>query len=311
MQVSDLSKPLKSNHLPKILAIIAIAPSIAMAQDAWQLNSSITAMTGHYEDSLTMNSQRGLGVRMSGEKDKKWGVTAGLQSTRIDMAPITQVSTQNQDNWLLSSYVHTHSTKLPGRWTFQVDAHQINNDASQSISSDVHAIAPQVTWLSYSQPLKIDFSYASSSYKNTAAIHQLSSAIAYGLNDARDWLQVRSYAINHLTPASALGQSSTRATDIKLTHFLSNNLKWTPTSVTFGLERGKRIYVVDMATQTVYNLPMLNEGGENFAANWKLDPKTDLNLQFSKTRYFSDIPTAPSAHHFTLSTLSFQLAKAW
>ncbi len=268
-------------------------------------------MTGHYADSLTMNNQHGLGVRVFGEKDQKWGLTAGLQSTRIDMAPITQVSTQNQDNWLLSGFVHLPTTKLPGRLTFQLDAHQVNNDASGSISSDVRAVAPQVTWLSYTQPLKVDFSYASSTYKNTAAIHQLSSAIAYGFNDAKDWLQVRSYAINNLDPASALGQSSTRATDFKLTHFLNGNLKWAPNTVTLGLERGKRIFVVDMATQTLYNLPMLNEGGENIAASWKLSPKTDLNLQFSKTKYFADIPYAPSAHRFTLSTLSAQLATSW
>lgn len=265
-------------------------------------------MSGHYADSLTMNNQRGLGVRMAGEKSQKWGFTAGLQSTRIDMAPITQVSTQNQDNWLLSGYAHKPSVMLPGRWTLQLDAHQLNNDAPQSNTSSVRAIAPQLTWLSYTQPLKLDLSYASSTYKNTAAIHQLSSAIAYGFNDATDWLQVRSYAINNLTSSEALGQSSTRATDIKLTHFFKTDVKWIPATVTVGLERGKRIYVVDMATQTVYNLPMLNEGGESIATNWKLTSKTDLNVQFSKTKYYSE---SVAAHRFTLSTLSAQIATAW
>jgi hypothetical protein len=202
--------------------------------------------------------------------------------------------------------------QLPGRLTFQIDAHQVHNDAPKSNTSDVRAIAPQVTWLSYTLPLKVDFSYASSNYKNTPdAIHQLSSAIAYGFNDAKDWLQVRSYAINNLTTSEALGQSSTRATDFKLTHFLSGDLKWAPTTITLGLERGKRIYVVDMASQTVYNLPMLNEGGENIAASWKISPKTNLNVQFSKTRYYAEPPTAPLAHRFTLSTLSAQLATSW
>ena len=268
-------------------------------------------MTGHYADSLTMNNQRGLGVRVMGEMNKSLGFTVGLQSTRIDMAPITQVSTQNQDNWLLSGYAHKPSNMLPGRWTFQLDAHQVHNDALQSNTSHVRAIAPQITWLSYTQPLKVDFSYAASNYKDTpATIHQISSAIAYGFNDATDWLQVRSYAINNLTASEALGQSSTRATDFKLTHFLKAQHKWAPAHVTVGLERGKRIYVVDMASQTVYNLPMLNEGGENIAASWKLGTKTDLNLQFSKTRYFSD-PTPLPSHRFTLSTLSAQIATAW
>jgi hypothetical protein len=87
---------------------MCIAPSIACAQDAWQMNASVTAMTGNYANSLTMNKQKGLGLRISGELNQTWGFTAGLQSTRIDMAPITQVSTQNQDNWLLSGLSLIH-----------------------------------------------------------------------------------------------------------------------------------------------------------------------------------------------------------
>ena len=307
-----MSKPLKSNHFPKLLAILCIAPTVAIAQDAWQLNASATAMTGHYADSQTMYNQHGVGVRMSGEKDKAWGITAGLQSTRIDMAPITQVSKQDQDNWLLSAHVHLPTRAAPGRLTFQLDAHQVNNDATQSISSDVRAVAPKVTWVSYTQPLKLDLSDASSNYKNTpATIHQRSAAIAYGFTNQTNWVQVRSYAINNLDPLSALGQSSTRATDISLTHILNGTNNVAPTSITVGLERGKRIYVIDMTTQTLYNLPMLNEGGEKIAANWKLSKNTEMNLQFSKTRYFSDVPTAPSAHRFTLDTLSAQITTAW
>lgn len=63
-----------------------------------------------------------------------------------------------------------------------------------------------------------------------------------------------------------------------------------------------------MASQTVYNLPMLNEGGENIAANWKLGPKTDFNLQFIKTRYYAE---SVASHRFTLSTLSAQIVTAW
>lgn len=280
-------------------------PSLCFAQESWQLNSSVTALTGHYADSLVMSEQHGLGVRLSGMKDGIWGLTVGGQSTRIEMTPSMPVSSQNQDNWLLSGYVHTLSVLMPGRLTFQLDAHKVRNDAPNSPSSDVNSIAPQVAWLSYTQPLKVDFSYARSNYKNTpSSIHQLSSAIAYGFNNATDWIHVRNYVIN----ADALGQSTTRARDIKLTHFLSSQNKWSPAAITVGLERGKRIYVVDMSTQTVYNLPMLNEGGENISVNWKLSSKTDFNLQFSKSRYSSE--SAP-VHQFTLGTLSAQISTTW
>lgn len=283
-------------------------PTLSVAQDSWNIGSSLSVTTGSYAGSPTMNTQRGLGIRVSGEKDHTWGFAADLQSTRISMAPTTQVSSQNQDNWMLSTYRHVPSSRLSGRWTFQLDTHQIENDASQSHSSYVRAFAHQITWLSYSKPLKVDISYANSKYKSTDTIHQYSAAIAYALNGDNDWLQIRNYVINNLDPSTALGQSSVDATDIKLTHFLSTDAYWTPKSLTFGLERGKRIYGINMATQTIYNLPMRNEGGENIAATWLINYKTNLNLQFSKTKYLSSIPFA---HHTTLSTLSAQIVTNW
>jgi hypothetical protein len=83
-----------------------------------------------------------------------------------------------------------------------------------------------------------------------------------------------------------------------------------PSSVTIGIERGKKFHTVDMLTQTVYNLPMVNEGGENMAAMWKVTPSSDLRVQASKTHYFAE-PTPLPAHRFTLSSFSAQLVTAW
>lgn len=265
-------------------------------------------MTGLYTGSRTMDSQQGLGVRMSGEKDRQWGFTAGLQTTHIDMAPITQTSIQHQDNWLASAYMHHTSASGSGRWTLQIDSHKVKNDALYTNSNSVRAIAPQVTWLSHTQPLKMDLSFASSNYANTSPIYQLSSAFAYSLNNGINWLQIRSYVINNLTPSEALGLSKSHSVETKITHFIDHPSAWTPTSITVGLEYGKKIYWIDMASQTVYNQPMINEGGENLAATWQLNAKTYINLQLSQTRYYAE---SVAAHRFKLSTLSTQLAYAW
>lgn len=279
----------------------------ASAQDAWQFSTAVSAMTGHYTDSMALKNQSGLGIRMTAEKNQTWGLTTGLQTTRIDMQPIFPTGQQNQDNWLLSGWVHVPSTALPGRWTFQLDTYKSTNDASSN-SSDVRTWAPKITWLAFGQPLKMDVSYAHSKYQFTDAIHQVSASVAYGFNDAKDWIQVRSTNIHRLTPAYALGHSSTRATDIRLTHLMSPPSAWAPSSITLGLERGQKIYVLDVDSQYIYNLPMLNRGGENIAASWKLNPQTTLNLQLSKNKYTAD---QPFTHHFTFSTLGIQLAKAW
>jgi hypothetical protein len=305
-----LPKTLKSKHFIKLITLGCALPFTLQAQEGWKVNSAITAMTGHYTDSLTMNNQHGTGIRLTGVRNEQWGITAGLQTTRINLAPITQTSTQNQDNWLLSAHIHLPSNTWPGRWTIQFDTHRIYNDTLVGDSNGVRVIAPQLSWLSHSSPLKIDLGYASSHYKDSTNATQISPGIGFGFNQNQNWFQARAYITRNLEPARSLGQSSTHGSDFKLTQFLPSNSPWMPSSVTLGLERGKKFHVVDMITQTVYNLPMVNEGGANIAATWKVTPSSELSIQASKNRYFADPSPLPS-HRFTLSTLSAQLATAW
>lgn len=285
-------------------------PLTSMAEEDWKINTAVTAMTGNYTDSLTMNSQHGTGLRLTGVFKEQWGITAGLQSTRISMTPITQTSTQNQDNWLISGHIHAPSSTWPGRWTFQLDAHRIHNDAKLGDSDGVRVIAPQVSWLSSSSPFKLDLSYARSTYKDSANTNQISTAVGWGFNRNQNWLQARTSIISNLDPMRSLGQSATHGSDFKLTQFLRAEAPWVPSSITLGLERGKKYHAVDMVTQTVYNLPMRNEGGENIAASWRISARSELNIQAAKNRYFAE-PSPLPAHRFTLKTFSAQLATAW
>jgi hypothetical protein len=301
----------KTKKLTEILLFLVLActsPTALWAQDAWQLRSSLTASTGLYSESIALDKQKGLGLRMSGEKDQTWGFTVGLQSTRTDMQPMVPAPKQTQDDWLLSSFVHVPLKDVPGRMTFQLDAYKTSNNATQSISSDVRALAPQLIWQSYTLPLKIDLGYARSKYKNTDSIYQTSVGLALGFNGAQDWFQVRSYNIRNLNPISALGRTRHDATEIKFTHLFGSELSWIPNAVTVGLERGQKIYVIDVETQTLYNLPMQNEGGENITANWKISSQTELNMHWSKNKYLAD---QPLGHRLSLRTLNAQITKKW
>jgi hypothetical protein len=285
-----------------------VVQTTAFAQEEWKFQSSLAATTGHYSDAVTLKNQQGLGIRVSGEKNQTWGMKAGLQSTRIDMKPIVPMHQQIQQDWLLSGFVHVPSTVFLGRWTLQLDTYKTSNNAKQDISSDVLAVMPQVIWQSYALPLKIDLSYARSKYKNTNSIYQTSAGLAIGFNEAKSWLQLRGYNVRNLTPISALGQAQYTATDIKFTHLFSNESTWTPASITLGLERGKKIYAIDVVSQNMYNLPMLNEGGENITASWKISSNTDFNLHWSRNQYHAD---RPWNNIFTLNTLSAYIAKNW
>ena len=298
------------NTKPFMLWVFCVlsVPAWAVAQDSWQVNAAVNAMTGDYDGSRVMRKQHGLGVRLNAERLNQGGFSVGLQSTHIDMQPLVPKATQDQNNWLLSGYAYTPSPSLSGRFKWQLDVHRVLNDALQGNSDGVTAVVPQLSWVSFDRPLTFDLSYAQSRYPNTRTIHQISPGVGFGLNNNQNWFQIRGYLIHNLEPGVSMGMTSSHATDFRLIQLFQSPSPWVPQSVTLGLERGKKIYFVDAVTQTVHNVPMRNDGGESIAAIWNLGQKTQLKLQFQQTCYFSNGYTA---HDFTLKTLSAQVARDW
>lgn len=287
---------------------LLFVPALASAQDVWLVNSAVSTTTGHYENALILKKQSGIGMRLTAEKNQTWGITAGLQTTRIGMQPIVPTAVQNQDDWLFSGWINVPTITIPGLWKFQLDTYKSTNDANDTNSSEVRTVAPKITWIAFGIPLKVDLSHSNSKYKYTEAIKQISLGLSYGFNDAKDWFQVRTYTINRLMPAAAMGHTSVQATDIKLTHLISPTSSWTPISVTLGIERGQKIYSLDVDSQYIYNLPMLNQGGESLAASWRISPQVLLNAQLKKNKYSSDQPVN---NNFNLKSLGLQLVTTW
>ena len=292
----------------KLLVLLAAWQGVARAEDAWQINTSVVAMTGQYANAMLLREQRGTGLQVSAEKDRIWGVTAGLQTTHMDLQPIVPTGAIHQNNWLLSGFARLPSSALPGLWTLQLDAYKSTNDAADHGRSNVQAIAPQVTWMSFERPLKLDFAYASSKYQTMNRIIQRSASVAYGFNSSKDWVQVRSYDISHLTPAAAMGQSQARGTDIALTHFLTDPAVWQPVFVSLRRQTGQRIYYIDVDSQVNFNLPMRNDGGTSLAARWAINPKTALTLQWMNSKLFTN---EPLEHRFSLNSIGLKVTSSW
>lgn len=291
----------------KMAILVATSmPAVAPSQEAWQFRADVNTMTGDYKQAQIMRKQHGQGIRLSGEQQNVWGFSAGLQSTHIDMQPMLPKATQSQNNWVLSAHRYAPSLGLTGRWKMQMDAHRVFNDTLSGNSSGVTALVPRLIWVSLERPLTLELSYARSDYNNSPTIHQFSPSVGLGFNHQRSWLQARAYMIQNLDPSTSMGLSSTHASDIRLTQFFQNTSHWMPQSITLGMERGHKIYFVDMTTQTVHNLPMRNDGGESISAIWKLNAKTQLTLQLQDTSFFSN---TFSSHDFSLRTFSAQLGR--
>lgn len=287
--------------------------SICAEDESWKLNTQTTAMIGNYIQSKTMNNQSGFGFQINAEKNARWGITAGLQSTRIQMPTLSsEIPTQqDQDNWLISGHLHIPSNAQTGRWTLQLDAHRINNTDKINNSDGVRALAPRLTWLSYTHPLKIEFSHATSSYRGGPKIQQHSAVVGFGFNNQRSWLELHQHYIHGLNPnaAQTFGVANTHATDLYFSQQIQDGYPSIfPNSVVLGLSAGRRIYNVDMAQQVVYNLPMINSGAASASFIWKLTQTDQVTLRIEQTNFDA---AQPIQHNFKLNTLSGQYATFW
>jgi hypothetical protein len=275
----------------------------------WDIDASYTFTSGRYVDSTMMRDQTGAGIRISAEKNSNWGVIAGLQSTRINMSNISPSTQINQDNLLFSTFLHSLTETQPGRLTFQLDIHQINNNSTTGNSDGVRAYATNLTWVSQNFPMKIVASYAKSNYQNTSEVQQFFTGIGLGFNDSKNWAEIRHYKIYDLSPLNALGAEQMQSIEFLITQRIhGGQSSFLPNTITFNSEFGHKIYNIDMTNKILYNLPMRNDGGRNISAIWQINTTNALTLNVGKMHYSSDLPTA---HNFTLNTISTQLSTNW
>jgi hypothetical protein len=292
----------------KLFMFFNALQSNVWAQDFWQIHYSGIATTGQYGNAMTLRNQSGVGVHLTAEKDRAWGITAGLHSTNIGLHPIVPVTSVHQNNWLLSGFARLPSEVLPGIWTLQLDAYQTSNDAADNGRSNSKALGPQLSWSSLERPLKIDFAYAGSKYQSMDRIYQKSASVAYGLNSSRDWIQIRGYSISHLMPALAMGKLEVNSVDVVLTHFLDKPSIWEPVMVSLGFQSGNKIYYIDIDSQVNYNLPLMNNGGTILAASWVIGSKTKLGLQWMNSKLFTN---EIYLQHFYLNNFGMKITSSW
>ena len=283
------------------LITIAFTNTCAFSQQDWRIQSDINLAKSNYSNSQVLDQQKSKGIRLDFDRGDI-GSTLGFQNTRIDLLPVLNQPQQNQDNWLGSIYKRFPVASLSGQVTLKLDAHHLRS--SDPTQANIHVIAPQASWTSAQLPLGLDLSLAHSSYPTMPTVKQYGLAARWGFNQRQDWLEIRQYRIQKLDPIYALGNQDTQAHEIRLTHLFTPNTSWQPKRISVALERGEKIFFVDMQSQTVYNMSMLNKGGHSVASTWSIRPKVDFTLQFNQNKY-------SQRNDFTLTTVSAQTSIGW
>lgn len=280
---------------------IALANTCTFSQQDWRIQSEINLSKSNYSNSQVLDQQKSKGVRVDFDRGDI-GSTLGFQKTHIDLLPILNQPQQNQNNWFASVYKRFPAASLSGQVALKLDTNHLRS--SDSTQANIFVTAPQASWTSAQLPLGLDFSLAHSNYPNMPTVKQYGLAARWGFNQRQDWLEIRQYRIQNLDPIYALGNQDTQAHEIRLTHLFTPNTYWQPKRISVALERGEKIYFVDMQSQTVYNMPMLNKGGHSVTSTWAIQPTIDLTLQLSQSTY-------KQLNDFKLTTMSAQTSISW
>ncbi len=277
-----------------LCSILASVSSVAYA-DPWSFAASLSGTGGDYRDSLARDHMWEAGVRFSGTYLDVGDVAVADTHTYVAMKGGTHAS--SQDASLLSGDWHLQPAGMQGVLTLRLDAYHIHsNDTNQTIDR-VTAFAPQLSYLSHDKDWYFDLGYAHSHYTSDLNVQEWTPTFGFAFNQQYDWMQFRGYRILNLNPTLSSGVSHTSALDAKWTHFFgAQSNHFMPTSFTLGALIGKRVYAVDMDSQTVFNLPDIQEGGLNVTLAWQLAKNTKF-LLFVGNAQFKAISTTNTANY--------------
>lgn len=229
--------------------------------------------SGAYAGAQSRSSIQSHGLMLSSDYLESGGLSLGLNRTGINARGGAQDVSQNA--LFISGRLHATPDRLAGRLTTRLDLHAIDNDDSTGDSDDVSAIAPQLSYLSFDKRRYCDLGYAHSSYRNDLSLNQWTPTVGLGFNEGADWLQLRGWLIDPSNPARAQGKDSTRALEMKWTHWLDANAAGID-NMKLGLSAGERVYAVDPDAGSVANLADIHRGGINLGAEWK--PGRNINV---------------------------------
>ncbi|MDP2832891.1 MAG: hypothetical protein Q8Q28_06285 [Pseudomonadota bacterium] len=286
--------------------VCCLSTGTASATGEWTSTLGAQGIYGSYSGALQRDSLTGYGLVFSSDYLERGGFSLGLNHS--DVKAQAGVANTKQNALFASGRIHSTPDSLPGRLTWRLDLHAIDNDDATRNSDEVTAIAPQVSYLSFDKRRYFDLGYARSSYQNDLSVNQWTPTLGFGLNDGADWLQLRGWFIDPSNTARAQGKGSTSAVEMKWTHWLGANRAGID-NVKASLVAGERIYAVDGDAGSVANLSDIHRGGASLGAEWKLGKAASLLALIGQDR-FRNASLTP-VDDYTLNYAYLWLSSRW
>jgi len=247
------------------LSMAVVVPS-AQADDEWDIKVDLQGNYGDYADSTQRDSLWSAGVIVTADYLENVGFTVGYNRTEVTYTPGTPKL--NQDALFASLRYYDTPDILPGRLTYRLDGHLINNDDPTGNTDEGRIIAPQIAYLAFDKSLYLDLGYAHSSYAGDLTLDQWTPTLGVALNQGNDWLQLRGYLIHSSNAVRTQGKQDTSAVEAKLTHYFGPDALLGIDRLQSGLLAGQRMYAVDGDAGAVYNLADIQKGSLSLGGSW-------------------------------------------
>jgi hypothetical protein len=264
------------------LSVAVIVP-LAQAGDEWDVKVDLQGSYGDYAKSTEREDLWSAGLIVTADYLDNVGFTVGYNKTEVNYTPGTPKLTQ--DALFASVRFHDTPDLLPGRLTYRLDGHLIENDDPTGNTDEGRILAPQIAYLAFDKSLYLDLGYAHSSYAGDLTLTQWTPTLGIGLNQGNDWLQLRGYLIHSSNASRTQGKEDTSAVEAKLTHYFGSDAPLGIDRLQATLLGGQRMYAVDGDAGAVYNLADIQKGSLSLGGAWDLDDSWSVLLVGGLEKY--------------------------
>jgi hypothetical protein len=258
-------------------------PNFVFAGEEWDTKLDIQTSYGSYSNSEQRKDKWSTGLYITADYLDTIGFTVGYNRTGINYQQ--GINSLEQNAYYVSIKKYFTPDILPGKFTFRIDGHYIDNNDPTNNSDEGKIIAPQISYLAFDKSHYFDLGFAYSNYADmpqfnigSLNIYQWTPTFGFGFNQNYDWLQLRGYFIHSSNSLRTHGLNGTIAVEGKLIHYFKPDAFSSIDRLQLILLVGQRTYAVDSDTGSVYNLSDIQKGSVSFEGTWELTKNWSLTL---------------------------------
>lgn len=289
-----MSKRLSKLFIVPLLALLMSA-QINADEAIWYPSAFISYTKSEFSgsDSHKNKSELAAFVKLDYLEEYSFSIGNIKQNNNFRSSPKTSNSLM-----FLSAAKHTYPDSLPGKLSYRFDLYDQKENkltiatriqtpgpgpgsppvvtiTTQVLNDSLRVYNPSLYFINHEKTYSLGLGYSYSDYDSTdntrppLKVKQLTPSIGFAFNDSMDWMQVRYFKIDLSNEQRSPGVVGTGATEIKWTHWLSENGKYKPDYIQVAVVGGERLYAVDADVNKVYNFIDKQTLSYSIGANWK------------------------------------------